>query len=51
MLRGSLDVDLTVDKNVTLKSLHHYLVKLCKHPPQGLYGWIFIQRSTELACT
>jgi hypothetical protein len=30
MHRGSLDVDLTVDENLTLKSPHHYLVKLCK---------------------
>jgi hypothetical protein len=27
-----LDVDLTVDENLALKSPHHYLVKLCKNP-------------------
>jgi hypothetical protein len=32
MHRGSLDVDLTVDENLALKSPHHYLVKLCKKP-------------------
>jgi uncharacterized protein YlaI len=27
----SLDVDLTVDENLTLKPSHHYLTKLCKN--------------------
>jgi hypothetical protein len=30
--RISLNVDLTVDENLVLKSPHHYLVKLCKNP-------------------
>jgi hypothetical protein len=32
MPRESLNADLTVDKNLTLKSSHHYLTKLCKTP-------------------
>jgi hypothetical protein len=32
----SLDVDLTIDKNLALKSSHHYLVKLCKTPSVSL---------------
>jgi hypothetical protein len=31
--RGSLDVDLSIDENLTLKPPHHYLVKLCKNVP------------------
>jgi hypothetical protein len=36
MLDGSLDMNLTVDKNLTLKSFYHYLVKLYKHPPPNV---------------
>jgi phosphoribosyl-AMP cyclohydrolase len=31
MSREFLDMDLTVDGNLVLKSSHHYLVKLCKN--------------------
>jgi hypothetical protein len=33
MSHKSLDVDLTVDKNLALKFFHHYLVKLCNPLP------------------
>jgi hypothetical protein len=36
MSHGSLNVDLTIDENLALKSPHHYLVKLCKTPLMSL---------------